>query len=94
MARTAETPTEAQVMQLTPNGRYRGPGGPDPKKSRAERETELLSMMHTQDGLEIILYLWKEAKGIPAGITPPGMIGTLVKQEMIPDLLAHEYPNG
>jgi hypothetical protein len=44
--------------------------------------------------LEIILYLWKEAKGIPAGVEPPGMAGTWVPQEMIPELLTYEYPNG
>jgi hypothetical protein len=82
------------MIRLTPDGRYRGPGGPDPKKSRAERERELLQMMTTQDGAEVITYLWKEAKGIPAGIDPPGTIGMGPRQEMIPDLLAHEYPNG
>ena len=82
------------VIRLTPDGKYRGPYGPDPKKSRAEREQELSMLAGSDEGCEIILYLWKEAKGIPAGQSPPGSIGTMVRQEMIPEVLAHEYPNG
>ena len=82
------------MIRLTSDGKYRGPGGPDPKKSRVEREQELRALAQTADGLEIINYLWKEAKGVGAGISPPGAIGASVQQEMIPDILAHEYPNG
>lgn len=82
------------MIEQTPHGKYRGPGGPDPKKTRTEREQELLRMAATHDGREIICSLWEEVKGIPPGVEPPGMVGTLVKHEMIPDILAHEYPNG
>jgi len=82
------------MIRLRGDGTYRGPGGPDPKKSRVEREQELLGMADSEEGRDIICCLWKEAKGIPPGTEPAGMIGTLVKQEMIPEILAHEYPNG
>jgi hypothetical protein len=81
------------MIQLTAAGRYRGPGGVDPKKTRAVRERELQRMAGTQDGAEIVFYLWLEAKGVPAGSEPEGARGTLLKQEMIPEVLAHEYPS-
>jgi hypothetical protein len=49
-------------------------------------------MARTKNGREIILALWMEAKGMPFGTCPP--VGTSVRQEMIPDVLAHEYPEG
>ena len=82
------------VIRLTSGGPDFGPYGPDPKKPRAKREQELQQLANTKDGCDIVLYLWKAAKGIPAGQSPPGSIGTLVRQEMIPEILAHEYPNG
>jgi len=82
------------MVQLTPDGKYRGPFGPNPRKTKADREKELLGLADQEEGLDIILCLWKEAKGIPAGSSPPGTIGTFVRQEMIPDILAHEYPHG
>jgi hypothetical protein len=75
-----------------PDGKYRGPGGPDQKLTRVEREQQLHAMAGSQDGCGIILALWKEAKGIPLGTCPP--VGTLVRQEMIPEILVYEYPNG
>jgi hypothetical protein len=81
------------MIRLQPDGTYRRPGGPDPKKSKAKREQELLGMMGTADGTEIIRYLWKEATGSLLGVTLPGEIGTLTRQEKIPAILAHEYPN-
>lgn len=82
------------MIQLTPDGKYRGPFGPDRKKSRNEREQELHRLAGSDDGCDIIVCLWKEAKGIPLGIDPPGTVDTLVRQEMIPEILSHEYPNG
>jgi hypothetical protein len=49
-------------------------------------------MAETAEGCDAILYLWKEARGIPAGIAAPE--GTMIRTQMIPELLAHEYPNG
>jgi len=83
---------EQKMVELDLQGRYRGRFGPDPKKRKVEREAELHGLVASQEGTEIILYLWKEAKGIPAGTAPDR--GTLVRAEMIPELLAHEYPNG
>ena len=80
------------MVRLTADGKYRGPFGRDPKKSRAAREQELLRLANSQEGTEIILALWMEAKRIPFGTCPP--VGTMVKQEMVPDILAFEYPNG
>jgi hypothetical protein len=82
------------MIELTSDGKCRGPGGPDPKKSRSVREQELHTLARTAAGLEIIDCLWHEAKGIGPGVDPPDAIGTLVRQEMIPDILAYEYPNG
>ena len=80
------------MVSLRPDGTYRGPGGPDPKKTRGQRAQELDAMARTKNGREIILALWMEAKGMPFGTCPP--VGTSVRQEMIPDVLAHEYPEG
>jgi hypothetical protein len=82
------------MIRLRGDGTYRDPGGLDPKKSRSGREKELMQLADSQDGRDIIIALWKEAKGIQPGTIPLGMIGALVKQEMIPDIPAHEYPNG
>ena len=80
------------MVRLDAWGRYRGPFGPDPKKSRAAREAELQKLADNEDGRGIILSLWNEANG-----TPPGTItgiGTAIKGQMIPEILTHEYPNG
>jgi hypothetical protein len=82
------------MIPIPLDGKYRGPGGPDPKKSRAEREKELLDMANSRDGSGIIICLWKEAKGIPLGVDTAETISTLVRHEMIPEILAHEYQNG
>lgn len=75
------------VIQLTIDGKYRGPGGRDPRKSRTERKQELLRLAKTEDGRDIILALWKEAKRIPPGMCPPG---TMIQLEMVPDILGFE----
>jgi hypothetical protein len=68
--------------------RYRGPGGPDPTKTRQQRKEELQCMMHAEDGRDIILLLTHEARGIPMGTMLPA--GSLMSQ-MIEDILQHEY---
>jgi hypothetical protein len=59
-------------------------------KSREDRERELQRLADTDAGCEAIRRIWNKVKGIPEGM---GFIGTLVRQEMIPDILRHEYPN-
>jgi hypothetical protein len=80
------------MAHLDAYGHHRGRGGADSKKNKAEREAELRGMAETVAGCEAILYLWKEARGIPAGTAAPD--GTRIRTQMIPELLAHEYPNG
>ena len=79
------------AIHLNPWGKYRGPGGPDSDKTRDQRKQELLDMMNSQDGCEIILSLWTESEGIPGGESAP--VGTSVRAEMIHDILKHEYPD-
>jgi hypothetical protein len=82
------------MIRLAGDGTYRGPGGPDPQKTRQEREQELRTIANTKDGKNIIYSLWLEARGVPPGEDPQDAIGTLLRQEMIPEILKHEYPNG
>ncbi|MCI0639540.1 MAG: hypothetical protein L0Y72_10390 [Gemmataceae bacterium] len=77
------------TVLLNPQGRYRGPG-PDPKKNRVPREAELMGMMSSADGRDIILALFQEARGIPFGTCV--QVGTLMRGEMIPCILDKEYP--
>ena len=79
------------AIHLNPWGKYRGPGGPDLDKTRDQRKQELLEMMNSQDGCEIILSLWQESEGNPGGES--ASVGTSVRAEMIPGILKHEYPN-
>jgi hypothetical protein len=60
-------------------------------KTRDDRKRELYRIADTHDGYDVIYNLWKECKSIPEG---SGMVGVLVRREMIPDILRHEYPNG
>lgn len=77
------------MIHLQPNGRYRGPSGPNPSMTRAQRETELKALLQSRDGCDIIVSLWKEAEGIHPGECGP--VGTLVRCEMIPAILRFEY---
>jgi hypothetical protein len=58
--------------------------------AKAERVWQLQRLADTHDGCEIIRDLWNRIKVIPPG---SGVVGILVRQEMIPDILAHEYPD-
>jgi hypothetical protein len=69
-------------------GNYRGPGGPDPGRTREQREAELGRMMRTGDGQDIILALAREAWDMPRGTYLP--IGTRLTQ-MVEAILQHEY---
>ncbi len=79
------------AIHLNPWGKYRGPGGPNSNKTCDQRKQELVDLMNSQDGCEIILSLWKESEGIPGRESVP--IGTSVRAEMISGILKHEYPN-
>jgi hypothetical protein len=46
---------------MQPDGRYRGPFGPDSKKTRAEREQGLFQLACMEDGAKIIAAMWKGA---------------------------------
>jgi hypothetical protein len=59
-------------------------------KSREERKRELQKLADTHEGCNVIVRLWNESKGLSEGTFMMG----LVRQEMIPDILRHEYPNG
>ena len=60
-------------------------------KSRQEREQELLRLAVTKQGRDIIEGIWMEAQGIPPGTV--ASMSKLVRQDLIPDILNHEYPN-
>ena len=60
-------------------------------KTRQQRELELERLAGTHEGCEVIRRTWEEAIGLPLGTSIPG---TLVRGEMIPGILKHEYPNG
>lgn len=71
-------------------GVYRGPGGPDPSKTREQREDELLRMIPTEPGRAVIGFLYHEAANIPHGRQLP--IGMLYSR-MVETVLQHEYPD-
>jgi hypothetical protein len=77
------------MVFFNPAEKYRGPGSATPGIPRDRRERELQAMVANQDGKEIISILYKEATGTPHGIALPGVF---VRTEMIPAILAHEYP--
>lgn len=63
-------------------------------KTRVERERELLRLSQTKDGCGAIVDLFKKVKGIDPGLDTPEVLGPFVQQDMIPAILAAEYPNG
>ncbi len=75
-------------MQV-PIGPYRGPGGPDPKKTINERAAELHQMMQTSDGQDLIRHMGFQAMGIKLGQMGP--IGSTLGQ-CIDAILKKEYP--
>ena len=67
---------------------YRGAGRADPEKTRAERQQELMSLLRTPAGREVIEYYFGKYTGIAEGDCPPA--GLL----MVQAILNREYPNG
>jgi hypothetical protein len=66
---------------------YRGPGQPDPAKTRAERARQLGELLKTPTGREVIEYYFGKYTGTRAAACPPA--GLL----MIQTVLGHEYPS-
>lgn len=75
-------------MMLKWGEAYRGPGAADPKKTRAERESELRRMARTERGRDVIEALFLIYSGVTRGLCPPAgrRVGDVI--------LDHEYPNG
>ncbi len=75
-------------MRITWGEEYRGAGCADPEKTRAERQQELISLLRTAAGREIIEYYFGKYSGVAEGDCPPA--GLL----MVQTVLNREYPNG
>ncbi len=56
--------------------------------SREEREKQLYTIMQTE-GLDSILVIYANAKGIPIGTT---LSADLTRNSIIAEILDHEYP--
>jgi hypothetical protein len=67
---------------------YSGPGCADPTKTRVARQKELLALVRTASGREVIEYYFGKYTGVSQLACPPA--GLL----MIQSLLGHEYPGG
>ena len=67
---------------------YRGAGCVAPEKTRAERQRELIALLRTPAGREVIEYYFGKYTGIAEGDCPPA--GLL----MVQTVLNQEYPNG
>ncbi len=65
---------------------YQGPGRIDPRKTRGERELELLVLARTPDGREVIEYYFGKYTGTLQRSCPP--VGLL----MVQTILGYEYP--
>jgi hypothetical protein len=78
-------------ISVPPDGTDRGPDGPDPTKSLAERDAELRGVAGTDAGTEVIAVLAHEAMGLHLGTGLPAGMSADELIERVPD---HEYPNG
>lgn len=65
---------------------YSGPGAANPCKSRSERHQELVRLLNSDSGPEVIEYYFALYTGILAGNAPP------VGAPMLKTILDHEYP--
>jgi len=65
---------------------YHGPGRADPAKTREERERELLALVRTPDGREVVEYYFGKYTNTPQRFCPP--VGLL----MVQTVLGYEYP--
>jgi hypothetical protein len=60
--------------------------------NRQMPKKEPLSWSTNDEGKNRIVSRYKKTRGIPDGEDPMEMIGTLIRGEMIPAILDHEYP--
>ena len=67
---------------------YRGPGAPDPKKTRHERQAELVSLLRSATGRDVVMYHFLLYTGGLSGLVPP------IGARMLETILDREYPNG
>jgi hypothetical protein len=74
-------------MQLQGGEERRGPGQPDPAKTRAERAGQLAELLKTAAGREVIVSCYGKYTGTREAACPPA--GLL----MIQTVLGHEYPS-
>ena len=73
--------------------RYTGPNGPDPSKSRDERKAELMQLIDSVDGCEILRNLRHAAEGVPKRVEPSSWRG-VVMHRFVEAILNVEYPEG
>lgn len=72
---------------------YSGPNGPNPGKTREERRAELLQLIVSVEGCEIIRNLRHAAEGVPKRIEPSSWRGVRMER-YIDAILNVEYPEG
>ena len=72
---------------------YTGPNGPDASKSRDERKAELMRLIESVDGCEILRNLRHAAEGVPKRIEPSSWRG-VVMSRYVEAILSVEYAEG
>jgi hypothetical protein len=85
--KSAQKRAKGNVMSITWGQEYSGPGHADPAKTRAERERELLTLVVTAGGRDVIEYYFGKYTGVARWTCPPA--GLL----MVQSVLGHEYPS-
>jgi hypothetical protein len=77
-------------MKIEWGKEYHGPGRADPQKTRAQRQAELLAMINSTTGQDVVAYYFIRytTGGLESGKSPP------VGLPMIETILNHEYPTG
>lgn len=73
-------------MQFFYRQKYQGPGSADPTKSRAERHRELVALLQSAAGRDIVMHLFAEYTGILSGKCAPAGV------PVIQSILDFEYP--
>jgi len=77
---------KGDVVDIEWGQEYLGPGRADPAKTRAERQRELLSLLATTGGRDVIEYYFGKYTGVARRECPPA--GLL----MVQSVLGREYP--
>jgi hypothetical protein len=84
----AQKREKGSIMDIHWGQEYSGPGRADPAKTRAERQRELLELVRTAAGRDVIEYYFGKYTGVGERACPPA--GLL----MVQSVLGHEYPGG